>query len=103
MQSPSVQPARPIPQPVQLTASQLGLMPHFSGGRVDGVMVGRIEAGSVYEKTGVRMGDIIRKVNGKTINTLQQGSLLQQVMLQGVAELEIVRNGQIQVIRSAKQ
>jgi general secretion pathway protein C len=72
-----------------------------------GFLVRQIQPGSIYERFGLKVGDIIRKVNGRSINTMDEVLRLYQ-QLGGVeqvieVELEVVRAGKAAQLRYAVQ
>jgi type II secretory pathway component PulC len=68
-------------------------------GSMSGVKVGYVKSGSVLSRVGrLRSGDIIRKVNGTPVNSIQQAvSLYEQLTKQNVqnVDVEIERKGQV--------
>jgi general secretion pathway protein C len=69
---------------------QATLVP-FSGG---GFLVRQILPGSLYEKLGMRAGDIIKSVNGQPINTAEDAiRLYQQMPSISSVQMEITRGG----------
>lgn len=76
-------------QPQDLLRQSL-MVPNAGGG----FLVREIQAGSLYEKLGLRVGDVIRTANGQPINTLEDAvKLYQQSGSLGSVNLEVVRNG----------
>lgn len=76
-------------QPQELLRQSL-MVPNAGGG----FLVREIQAGSLYEKLGLRVGDVIRSANGQPINTLEDAvKLYQQSASLGSVNLEVVRNG----------
>jgi general secretion pathway protein C len=76
-------------QPQELLRQSL-MVPNADGG----FLVREIQAGSLYEKLGLRVGDVIRTANGQPINTLEDAvKLYQQSASLGSVNLEVVRNG----------
>lgn len=72
------------------------MVPNAGGG----FLVRQIKPGSVYQKLGLRVGDVIRKVNGQDINTLDEALQVYQ-QLGGVdqvasVEIEVMRAGRIE-------
>ena len=69
---------------------QATMIPSKSGG----FQVQQIQPGSLYEKLGLRAGDVIKVVNGQPVNSVEDAMRLYQQM-QGVAavQIEIARNG----------
>ncbi len=73
--------------------SQALMVPNAGGG----FLVREIQPGSVYEKLGVRTGDVIRRVNGQPINNMDEVMKLYQ-QLGGVNQtsnvsIEVMRGG----------
>lgn len=67
--------------------SQALIVPHTGGG----FMVRDIKPGSLYEKLGLKVGDIIQSVNGQSISTIEDVMRIYQQMggSQAVAQLDI--------------
>ena len=75
------------------------MVPNAGGG----FLVRQIQPGSLYEKLGLKVGDVIRGVNGRSINTVDQVLEVYQ-QLGGVDELtgvqlEVMRAGRIQQLQ----
>lgn len=65
-----------------------------SGGKVSGFKLVAIKAGSIYEKLGLKRGDILRGVNGEEVNSPQKAMELYQALKgSDKIELEITRDG----------
>lgn len=76
--------------------SQARLIPSPDGG----FLVREIKPGSVYEKLGLRMGDVIRGVNGTPVNNAEDAMKFYQQLTQlSNVRLEIVRAGQIEQLQ----
>jgi len=74
--------------------SQIRIRPHFNRGRPDGLSVNNIKRQSIFNKMGLRNGDIIQGVNGKKIKTVDDVmSLYQQLSSVSDVDLEIKRRG----------
>ena len=59
-----------------------------------GFQVQQIQAGSLYEKLGLRAGDVIKAVNGQPINSAEDAiRLYQQIPNIGAVQMEITRGG----------
>ena len=73
--------------------SQALMVPNAGGG----FLVREIQPGSVYEKLGVRTGDVIRSVNGQPINNMEEVMKLYQqlggVNQVGSVSIEVMRGG----------
>ncbi|MHB1528676.1 MAG: type II secretion system protein N [Acidiferrobacteraceae bacterium] len=76
------------PQPL---FDQAVMVPYQSGG----FLIRSIKPGSLYQKLGLRPGDVIRSVNGQPIDSLEQAMQVYK-HLPAVSEidLQILRNGQ---------
>lgn len=75
------------------------MVPNAGGG----FLVRQIQPGSLYEKLGLKVGDVIRGVNGRSVNTVDQVLEVYQ-QLGGVDELtgvqlEVMRAGEIQQLQ----
>ena len=69
---------------------QATLVPSSGGG----FLVRQIQPGSLYEKLGVRAGDVIKSVNGQPINTAEDAiRLYQQMSSISSVQMEIMRGG----------
>lgn len=76
--------------------SQARLVPNPGGG----FMVREIKPGSVYEKLGLRMGDVIRAVNGTPVNNADDAmKFYQQLAELKNVQLEVMRAGQIEQLQ----
>lgn len=76
--------------------SQARLIPSHGGG----FRVSEIKAGSVYEKLGLRTGDVIRMVNGVPVNNAEDAmKFYQQLAELNNVRLEVVRAGQIEQLQ----
>lgn len=59
-----------------------------------GFQVQQIQAGSLYEKLGLRAGDVIKVVNGQPVNSAEDAiRLYQQMSNIGAVQMEITRDG----------
>ncbi len=59
----------------------------------DGVLIVKVNQGSLAERSRLEAGDVIRKISGKTVaNTAEMLNALQVVMWQGQTEAIIIRN-----------
>jgi len=79
--------------------SQALMVPNAGGG----FLVREIQPGSVYEKLGVRTGDVIRSVNGQPINNMEEVMKLYQqlggVNQAGNVEIEVTRGGRTESLQ----
>lgn len=65
-----------------------------SGGEVSGFKLVAIKEGSIYEKLGLKRGDIIKGVNGEAVDTPQKAMELYQALKSSNSiQLEVTRGG----------
>lgn len=79
--------------------SQALMVPNAGGG----FLVREIQPGSVYEKLGIRPGDVIRSVNGQPINNMEEVMKLYQqlggVNRVGNVAIEVMRGGRTESLQ----
>ena len=79
--------------------SQALMVPNAGGG----FLVREIQPGSVYEKLGVRTGDVIRSVNGQAINNMEEVMKLYQqlggINQVGNVAIEVTRGGRTESLQ----
>ena len=76
--------------------SQALIVPNAGGG----FRVGQVQAGSLYERLGLRVGDVIRSVNGQPINNMEEVMrLYQQFGSASEVNVEVLRGGAPQTLR----
>jgi len=73
--------------------------PYLENGQIAGFKMSQIDEGSIYEKAGVRNGDIITGINGQELNSVA-GSIALMRSLKGADHLDIdvKRDGIVQKI-----
>lgn len=77
--------------------SDARIVPRKNGG---GFLVQRLKKGSLYEKLGLKRGDVIESIDGLAINTAQDAmSHYQKLNGQGQVQIGVVRNGQPQMLQ----
>ena len=83
--------------------TQALMVPNAGGG----FLVREIQPGSIYEKLGVRTGDVIRSVNGQPINNMEEVMKLYQqlggVNQAGSVSIEIMRGGRSESLQYSLQ
>lgn len=73
--------------------SQALMVPNAGGG----FLVREIQPNSVYEKLGLRVGDVLRSVNGKPVNTVDDAlKAYQAASTQRDIRVEVLRGGQME-------
>ena len=79
--------------------SQALMVPNAGGG----FLVREIQPGSVYEKLGIRPGDVIRSVNGQPINNMEEVMKLYQqlggINQVGNVAIEVTRGGRTESLQ----
>jgi general secretion pathway protein C len=79
--------------------NQALMVPNAGGG----FLVREIQPGSIYEKLGVRAGDVIRSVNGQPINNMEEVMKLYQqlggINRVGNLSIEITRGGRTEALQ----
>ncbi|MDH4321112.1 MAG: PDZ domain-containing protein [Desulfobulbaceae bacterium] len=112
-------PTRPVPDaPVQVTSIVLArsdvervmsdfknlqgevlTRPHFSGGKVDGLMLMEIKEGSFLRELGLLKNDIVESVNGKPVTSLDETAALYSSLMAGEpVAMQFKRGGTRQTI-----
>jgi general secretion pathway protein C len=80
--------------------TQIRAVPHFEGGQSVGFRLFAIRRGSLFDRIGLKNGDIIRSINGSEMNDPSKAvALLQELRNAGNLEVGIIRNQQQQDIR----
>jgi len=77
--------------------SKARVTPHFVNGKAEGLRISDIVPGSGYAQSGLQNGDIVRKVNGQVIRSVQQAmGMYQSLQKGGAIDIELLRRGQVQ-------
>ena len=80
--------------------TQARLKPHFVMGRPSGFSVSEINSGSLMAKLGLQNNDVVKKVNGQSINKPEElFQAYSQLQRDSNIEVEIERNNQVEVFR----
>jgi len=75
-------------------AMQARIVPNFDGGKANGFKIFNIKSNSIYEKIGLKNGDVIQKINGFEINSPDKAFEVYQKLKDSKAiNLEINRGG----------
>ncbi|MEM1008716.1 MAG: type II secretion system protein GspC [Myxococcota bacterium] len=61
-----------ISERLDVLASKAAIMPYFEKGKPAGFKIYNIKRGSLYEKIGIKNGDVIRQINGYKFNNIQR-------------------------------
>jgi len=75
--------------------SEVRIRPHFKDGKADGLALTRIKANSIFAKLGLRDGDIVQGINGRSIKSPDDVLSLYKKLRSGSnISLQINRKGQ---------
>jgi general secretion pathway protein C len=75
--------------------TQIRAVPHFEGGESTGFRLFAIRRGSLFDKIGLKNGDIIRNINGKPIDDPTKAlAMLEQLRNVSNLNVEVTRNRQ---------
>jgi len=68
----------------------------------NGLTIRSVQAGSVFEKLGLRAGDVVRYMNGQPVNNLEQAMTVYAESMQGGeaedVSVEVMRGGKLEVL-----
>lgn len=77
--------------------TEVRVVPHFKNGKPDGFRIASIKPQSFLESLGLRTGDVLKGVNGLTINSPEEAfRAYQQIQTQSTITLDIERNNSLQ-------
>jgi len=75
--------------------TQMRAVPHFQDGKAAGFRLFAIRADSVFEKLGLKNGDVVSKINGNDLTDPARAmSLIQELRSEGRITLDVNRNRQ---------
>jgi general secretion pathway protein C len=75
--------------------TQIRAVPHFQDGKAAGFRLFAIRQDSVFEKIGLKNGDIISKINGNELTDPARAmSLIQELRSEGHITVDVMRNRQ---------
>jgi len=75
--------------------TQIRAVPHFEGGKAIGFRLFAIRHGSLFDKIGLRNGDILQKINGVAINDPSQAlAMLEELRHESDLDVAIIRSRQ---------
>ncbi len=79
--------------------SQVRIRPHFTGGKADGLTLSRIKPDSVFAQMGLRDGDVLKGIDGKSISRPDDILALYKKLKSGSRiSLDINRRNQSKII-----
>ncbi len=83
-----------------LLLTQARAVPYFKDGRSVGLRLFAIKGGSLYEKIGLKNGDILKSINGNDLGDITQAvKLFEKLKVERSIDLTLERNRQEQNIR----
>ncbi len=80
---------------LDVLASQAAIVPYFKKGRPAGFRVYHIRKGSLYQKLGMKNGDVIRRINGYEFTSPQKA-------LEAYSNLLSAKNLSVEILRKGK-
>ncbi|MBI3990844.1 MAG: hypothetical protein HY350_01720 [Candidatus Omnitrophica bacterium] len=78
--------------------SQANIAPYQPSGTVEGFKIDNIQPGSLYEEYGLKNNDVIKRVNGEVIDSMEKAIALGQKLISGgstTVTVEIEREGSV--------
>ncbi|MDP6682870.1 MAG: type II secretion system protein GspC [Desulfobacterales bacterium] len=83
-------------QNINALMRQAKIRPHFLNGKPDGLFISNIQHGSIFARLGLRNGDILTGVNGKSIQSVDDAlKLYQDLKLSSNVAVQIKRKGKV--------
>lgn len=73
-------------------------VPNFAGGKVSGMKILSVKAGSIFDKLGLKRGDILERINGVELDVKQGFQIFSQLKDEKKFTLDLVRQGQNQTL-----
>ncbi len=70
----------------------------MKNGRLDGFIIADIQKGSIFEKLGIRQNDVLKSVNGESIDSPAKAMELYQALRSNAAQinLQLERDGRVE-------
>jgi len=79
--------------------AQVRVDPYFEGDRTVGFKVSQIEKGSLVDRLGIRDGDIIKRVDGQPIDSIEKAiQVYKRVKNKRVISVDLQRDGQMSTL-----
>lgn len=87
-------------QNLPLLLTQARAVPYFKGGQSVGLRLFAIKTGSLYEKVGLKNGDILKSINGNSLSDITQAAKLFEMLKQEKSiSVAVERNREDRVFR----
>jgi len=79
--------------------SQVKVRPHFRDGKPDGLLLSHVQQNSIFKEMGLQNGDIVKGVNGKEIQSVDDAlKFYESLKSQTAVEVQIERQGDTMTI-----
>jgi general secretion pathway protein C len=79
--------------------TQIRAVPHFEGGKATGFRLFAIRSGSLFDRIGLKNGDIVQSINGSEMTDPARAlALLQELRNESGLTVEVIRNRQPQTL-----
>jgi general secretion pathway protein C len=73
---------------------QARMVPNMNNGQVDGFRVFAIAPGSIFQELGLQNGDVISRINGTEVNSVEKAiPMLQLLRTEPSVSIDLVRGG----------
>lgn len=80
---------------LNMLATQARIVPSFKDGVSNGFRIYSIRPGSLFQKIGMKNGDVIQRINGEDLDSPEKAlSLYSQLRTQGKITMDMLRRGQ---------
>lgn len=73
--------------------TEIRAVPSFSGGKMSGMKILSVKRGSVFDKLGLRRGDVLQRINGMELDVRRGFEIFNQLKDQQSITLDLVRQG----------
>lgn len=73
--------------------TEIRAVPSFSGGKMSGMKILSVKRGSVFDKLGLRRGDVLQRINGLELDVRRGFEIFNQLKDQRSITLDLVRQG----------
>lgn len=84
-------------QDLNQVIQQARMVPNYEAGQVDGFKIFGIRSGSIFQDLGLQNGDVINRINGTQIDSLEKAlPMLQLLKTESSYTIDITRKGQKQ-------
>lgn len=86
-------------QDLNSVIQQSRMVPNYENGKVTGFKIFAIRRGSIFEQLGLKNGDVIQRINGTTIDSIEKAlPMLEIVKTESNVKIDMVRGGSKQTL-----